>query len=78
LHRTVAELGRMSTRELVEWEAFEEEMGPLLIHQRIDSAVAILAAQRAGSENVSDFLPRWEREGEAHIVDWLSAMARKS
>jgi hypothetical protein len=67
----------MSARELVEWEAFEEEMGPLLLHQRIDWAVAILTAQRAGSEKVKDFLPQWEREGQAHIADWLSAMARK-
>jgi hypothetical protein len=68
----------MSARELVEWEAFEEEIGPLLIQQRIDWAVALLMAQRAGSEKVADFLPQWEREGQgAHITDWLSAMARK-
>jgi hypothetical protein len=68
----------MSVRELIEWESFEEEHGPLLLHQRIDWAVAILSAQRAGSERVADFLPRWEREGQAHIADWLSAMARKA
>jgi hypothetical protein len=68
----------MSVRELIEWEALEEEIGPLLIHQHIDWAVAILAAQRAGSDKAGDFLPQWEPEGQVHITDWLSAMARKA
>jgi hypothetical protein len=68
----------MSTHELLEWEAFEEEFGPLLIQERIDWAVAILSAQRAGSEDPKKFLPEWEREGQVHITDWLSAMARKT
>jgi hypothetical protein len=68
----------MSVRELIEWEALEEEIGPLLIHHRIDWAVAILSAQRAGSDRVADFLPRWEPEGQVHIADWLSAMAKRA
>jgi hypothetical protein len=78
MHRTAAELGSMPATELVEWEAFEDEFGPLLVHERIDWAVAFLVAQRAGSENVKDFLPQWEREGQVHIADWLSAIARKA
>jgi hypothetical protein len=40
--------------------------------------VAILSAQRAGSDKAADFLPQWEPEGQVHITDWLSAMARKA
>ncbi len=80
----------MSTRELIEWEAFEEDFGPMTVHERIDAAVAILAHQQAlhhaaaqGVElhtPVTDFLPQWESETEGegpHITDWLSAMAKR-
>jgi hypothetical protein len=79
----MAEIGRMPVRELLEWQTFEEEFGPMLIQERIDAAIALLTHQQAvyhGATDVTvaDFYPRWEdEEPKAHIVDWLSAVARK-
>jgi hypothetical protein len=79
----------MSMPELIEWGTFEEDFGPLTLHERIDAAVAILAHQQAvyhGTDAhtpVTEFQPRWQTEAQAeeegpHIVDWLSAMARRT
>jgi hypothetical protein len=72
----------MSYRELIEWEAFVEEFGPVTLHERLDSGFALLMQQQAAyhgdQRSVEEFLPRWEREGKAHIADWLSAMAKRT
>lgn len=65
----------------MEWETFEEEFGPLTLHERIDAGIALLLHQQAllhGMKgDVEDFLPRWERAGTgADLADWLSMMAR--
>lgn len=66
--------------ELIEWAVFEEDFGPLTLHERIDGAAAMIAyalhVSAGGKGDLKDFIPRWEREGKAHITDWLSAMAR--
>jgi hypothetical protein len=72
----------MPYRRLIEWQAFEEEFGPLTLHKRLDWAVALLTYSQAISNGYrgkpSDFLPEWESpKAVAHIADWLSAVARK-
>jgi hypothetical protein len=74
----------MPYRRLIEWEAFEEEFGPLTLHRRIEAGFALMMQQQAAFHGIErpldDFLPRWEWEsGEEgpHIADWLSAVARK-
>jgi hypothetical protein len=73
----------MPYRELIEWETFLEEFGPVTLHERLDWSVAQLvyaqAVQGGYKGSVSDFVAEWETdEPKAHIVDWLSAVARKS
>jgi len=57
----------MTTRELMRWAAFERVHGPILVHERVDTAGAIVASTVAklGETNASpaDFLPRWDSEG---------------
>ena len=55
---------RISARELSEWAAFEKIYGPILIHERVDIAGALVAAILANINSkrkyeISDFLPKW-------------------
>jgi len=65
--------------ESVEWRLFEDEFGPITLHERIDAAAALIAHtvwKAAGQEgDIGDFMPTWQREGAASAVDWLKAMA---
>jgi hypothetical protein len=81
----VDELGSMSHRQLVEWSVFEEDFGPLTVHERIDANAALIshaivnALTNGQAGDVADYGPRWESaEPKAHIVDWLSAIATKA
>jgi hypothetical protein len=64
---TVADLGeRMTAAELADWAAYEQVAGPLLLHDRVDVAGALVAyatAKAAGAKHVRprDFLPQWDR-----------------
>lgn len=60
---------RMTAGELMEWNAYEQTYGSLLIHERIDSGFAMVAMilAKAFSSNGSryqmrDFMPRWYQE----------------
>lgn len=49
---------RISAQTLGEWEAFEQSFGPLLVHERVDLAGALIASVLSGKP-VEDFIPRW-------------------
>lgn len=60
----------MSALELSEWAGFERVFGPILIHERIDAAAALIAAVVANASGgkrrgkpfqLKDFLPEWDR-----------------
>lgn len=69
---TVAELEpRLTMRELIAWQEFEDDFGPLTIHERLD---AVIHAQTG--EPVKWKRPvRWTDD---MIWGWLGAEARKS
>ncbi len=80
---TVADLeGRLTMREVVHWGKFQEEFGPLTLHERIDAVGAMIAstvAASAGAEvEPSDFLIDWKERPAPSAVDWLSATSRKA
>ena len=58
---------RLSGRDLTEWAAFEQVYGPILVHERIDVAQAMICtilANSSGSKRryeLKDFLPRWDQ-----------------
>lgn len=66
-------LGKISSRELFEWQAFEQISGPLGPYERLDRAAALIAERitymlsspkgRKKIKGIEDFVPRWgERE----------------
>jgi len=65
LGRTVEELEEeMTARELAHWGAFERAWGPLTVQERLDYAVAQLAANLASvltrvAHDPREFLVRW-------------------
>jgi hypothetical protein len=54
-------------RELLDWQTFEEDFGPMTIHERID---ALIQAQTG--EPV-----KWVTRRRVPIADWLEAVARR-
>ena len=67
----------MGWHQLVEWATFEEEFGPLTIHERLDWQMALRAYEQTGKGEIADHLPQWRSgQAKAHFADWLSAMAR--
>jgi hypothetical protein len=76
----------MSGHDLAEWEAFEQSFGPIVPHERIDIAQAMLSSVTAkvhgakGDMRAVKFLPQWEGDrGQSadDLVKALRAMARK-
>lgn len=72
----------MSARELAEWARFEEDFGPLTLHERLDAMAGHIAytvhATAGGSGRMSDFMPQWRsRRRSGDIIDWLAAVATK-
>lgn len=76
----------LTMRELLAWQRFEDDFGPLTLHERIDHAAALISytvAAAAGLKNdrgraveIVDFLPTWQREGEApSVAEWFKAVA---
>lgn len=47
---------------LGEWQAFEQHYGPLLIHERVDYGLAVVAATTSGGGRI--VLPPWYDEQE--------------
>jgi hypothetical protein len=76
---TVAEIGRMSAREVEEWRYFEEEFGPLTVQERIDAMAAqvsyVAHASAGGKGKPEDFVPQWRAQRRMSITDWLHAKA---
>ena len=69
-------------REIVEWQTFEGEFGPVTLHERIDHAAALIAwavFRAQGSEaEFEDFLPRWgTADDRPSAFDFLNLHARK-
>lgn len=69
-------------RELREWAAFEDDFGPLTIHERIDAAIARISyavhAAAGGQMDPSAFVVKWRRPvrwDDATIWKWLEAEA---
>jgi hypothetical protein len=57
---------RIPYRQLAEWAAFERVEGPILLHQRLDFAGALISfvvARTAGAKRarLEDFVPKWDR-----------------
>lgn len=64
----MARVRQMGTREVGNWARFEEDFGPLTLHERIDALIAAHTGE----------MPRWESTRSAgSAVDFLSAIARK-
>lgn len=77
--------------ELLEWAAFERVEGPILIHDRIETSVAIAAMTSAAPYTSSsrptrlwDFLPHWDptmptpsRQSEEDIMQAIKSLAIK-
>lgn len=55
---------RISAATLGEWDAFERSFGPILLHERIDVAGALVAAVLSGKP-IEDVMPRWDAAEEA-------------
>lgn len=78
----------MTGHDLAEWEAFERSFGPIVPHERIDAAQAMLSSVVArvgrakGDLRATKFLPQWdgERPGQTpdEMVEALRRMARKN
>lgn len=55
----------MTAGELMEWQAYEQTFGSLLIHERIDmgfAQVSLILAKSLGSAKkatMRDFMPKW-------------------
>lgn len=53
----------MTTRELMEWAAYEQTFGSLLPHERIDAGFAQVSYMLSdGKRSVRDFMPQWFRD----------------
>lgn len=70
----------MSARELLEWTAYEQVYGSLLIHERIDFGLALVAyMQSDGKGELRDFMPPWwqeltAEEERAKGLAWLKGL----
>jgi hypothetical protein len=68
----------------MEWAAFEQLDGPILLHQRIDAAAALICfvvAKAAGAKRIRlrDFLPTWDRvRGEDAVVQSFAEMLKEA
>jgi hypothetical protein len=70
LGRTAEELGgTLTARELVDWAAFEQVYGPVLVHERVDIGFARLSfylvsmfAEKRSRVKFEDFLPDYLRK----------------
>jgi len=69
-------LGKISSRELFEWQAYEQIAGPIGRYERLDKAAALIAERitymmsspkgRKKIKGIEDFIPRYgEREVSA-------------
>jgi hypothetical protein len=74
----------LSLPELRDWLLFEEEFGPLTLHERIDAMSAHVAyvvhATAGGKLRPQDFVRRWEVRkplDDDGVVSYLHAMARR-
>jgi hypothetical protein len=59
----------MTAPELTDWMAFETLNGPILIHERMDMAAALIGtglARLGGDKRTqpADLMPRWDRDGD--------------
>ncbi len=75
----------MSSAELTEWAAYEQVAGPIIVHEHIDVAAAIigtLIARLGGDKRTrpEDLIPKWGRTKSSLADGWaaLERMARKS
>ena len=82
---TVAELEpRLTMRELLEWQTFEEEFGPITLHERVDGMAQMIAytvhASAGGEATPDKFKPRWHkprRWTDEELFAWLDVQASK-
>jgi hypothetical protein len=65
-------LGKIDSRELTEWQAFERMNGPIDPYERLDRAAALIAERvtymlsspkgRKKIKGVEQFVPKWGQE----------------
>jgi hypothetical protein len=73
---TAQEAGeRMTTAELVEWAAYEAVYGPIVVHERIDLAGALigtLVARLGGDKRTQpkDLVPKWDQRPRSIEEAW--------
>lgn len=75
-------------RELVEWQEFEKQNGPILLHERIDAAAALVAltvnrsaeGKAVPDAELADFLPDWSSASAPQVAaqDFLHAVSRSA
>ena len=74
----------MTSAELTEWAAYEQVAGPIVVHERVDVAAAIigtLIARLGGDKRTrpEDLIPKWgTASSPADGWSALERMARKS
>ena len=74
----------MTSAELMEWAAYEQVAGPIVVHERVDIAAAIigtLIARLGGDKRTrpEDLIPKWgTTSSPADGWSALERMARKS
>ena len=76
----------MTAAELTDWTAYESVYGPLVVHERIDLAAALigtLIARSVGAKQVQvkDLMPQWDqnrKRGLEDAWDMFEAMAKKA
>jgi hypothetical protein len=80
---TVEELEpRIGMLELVHWHEFEQDFGPMTLHERIDVlgatiAYAIYVAHGGKDAQPRDFLPQWQSDRPVDEVAWFRMMAKR-
>jgi hypothetical protein len=82
---TAAEVRRRHTPlDIARWRAWEEENGPMLLHERIDAAAQLIAynvhAAGGGKEAPERFRINWRSRALTpdQQVSWLRALAARS
>jgi len=77
---TVADLEqRLTMRELIHWQTFEEDFGPITLQERVDAAMTAISytthASSGGKEPIGTFRPRWQSSKPVDMMAWLRARA---
>ena len=72
----------MPALAVASWAEFEQQFGPLTIHERLDAMMAQLAytihASAGGKEPPGRFTVRWRSSEPVSIISWLEMQAART